>query len=82
MADGPTNKMQYDFGICGECKYTTEELVRDYPNGSSNQEATALLINNTQLQEPLLVVTPHRLSCSFHTSNHAKAPVRYAGRIK
>lgn len=74
--------MKYDFGICGECKYTTEELVADYPNGSTTQEATALLLNSEHLAEPILVVMPHRKTCSFHTTNHDKVPARYAGKVQ
>ena len=68
MADGLKTELKYDFGVCGECKYTTEELVRDYPNGSPNQEATGKVIwIEGQL---FMIVTPHRETCSLHTNQH------------
>jgi hypothetical protein len=52
----------YDFGTCGECQYTTEQLVEDYPNGTSDAQATAQLI--TAGDQYFIIVIPHRTTCS------------------
>jgi hypothetical protein len=67
MVDGLKYEISitYDFGVCGECKYTTQELVQDHPNGSHDQEATGDLIRAGQ--QWIMIVTPHRETCSQHT---------------
>lgn len=52
----------YDFGTCGECQYTAEQLVEDYPHGTSDAQATAQLI--TAGDQYFIIVVPHRPTCS------------------
>jgi hypothetical protein len=66
MATGPSNELQYDFGICGECSYTTEQIVEDHPNGSPMLEATGKIIHADG--KVFMVVIPHRPTCSLHTN--------------
>jgi hypothetical protein len=56
----------YDYGTCGECNYTVEDLVKDHPNGTSDAEATARLIHVGD--QYFLIVIPHRPTCSLHTN--------------
>lgn len=63
MASG----LKYDFGICGECKYSIEEMVRDNPDGAPDLEATSILAH-VKGKAAVLVVLPHRSTCIFHTN--------------
>jgi hypothetical protein len=67
MASGQKTSLKYDYGICGECNYTIEEMVRDHPQGPGDLEATASLLALPNTNDHYLVVTPHRKTCSFHT---------------
>ena len=75
MADGPKiepqTQMEYEFGVCGECQYTVNDLHREYPTGTGADtlESTGSLAH---LGERLiLIVTPHRPTCSLHTNQKA-----------
>lgn len=61
--------LKYDFGTCGACNYSVEELLRDYPNGSGGEplDASAILVKVPNSEEQYLVVMPHRTNCPFST---------------
>lgn len=54
----------YDYGICGECHYTVEELVKDYPHGTPDAQATAQLVQAGDRH--FLIVIPHKPTCSLY----------------
>jgi hypothetical protein len=68
MADGLKTELQYDFGTCGECNYTVEEVVQDHPAGAPMLEATAKVLHVGE--ELFMIVIPHRTTCSLHTNQH------------
>lgn len=77
MANGPTNETECRlttvFGTCGECNYTTEQLIEEYPNGTEGQalEATAMVtskLGKKGQELRYLVVSPHRPTCNLHTN--------------
>jgi hypothetical protein len=68
MADGLKTELHHIIGICGECRYSGEELMQDYPvgTGPTAVEATGTVVHG--VGEVYLVVTPHRPTCSSHTN--------------
>lgn len=61
------------FGTCGECNYTAEELMKEFPEGTKGEalEATAMVTAKLSKQGQelrYLVVSPHRPTCALHTN--------------
>lgn len=68
MANGQKTELQYDFGTCGLCNYTTQEITARYPDGTQGTalEATAMVVHAGD--KMFLIVTPHRETCPMHST--------------
>lgn len=69
MASGLMTDLEYNIGVCAECRYTVEELDQDYPvgTGPAGVESTAILVHGVDGSH--LLVFPHRATCSQHTDH-------------